>query len=177
MKVCLARIIGAHGIKGLVKVRAFTHSALDALQYNPLVDKNGKLYTLKLERFMPNGVMLCHLDGCVTRNDAEAQHGVELFVDRERMPDLDENTYYYADLEGLSVVDQEGLELGRVKAVHDHGAGVFMDVTLTDKSEATLPFYPESEVDLENKKLVIDSAWLIGASYDRSERDEPNHML
>lgn len=177
MLVCLARIVGAHGIKGLVKVRSFSRSALDILQYQPLVDASGKPYHFHLVRLLPSGILLCKLDGCATRNDAEAQNGVDLYVDRSRMPELEEDTYYYADLEGLNVTDQQGKILGRVKAVNDHGAGVYMDVILETGGQATLPFFAECEVDLTQKRLAIDPSWLIDASNKGSERDEPDLML
>ena len=78
MRVCLARIVGAHGIKGLVKVRSFTHNPTDLFHYRPLTDAKGQPYNLRLDRFLPNGVMLCHLDGCTSRSDAERYHGPDL---------------------------------------------------------------------------------------------------
>lgn len=177
MLVCLARIVGAHGIKGLAKVRSFSRSALDLFQYQPLVDSSGRSYQLHLSRLLPNGVLLCQIDGCTTRNEAEALKGTDLYVDRSRMPELEDNTYYYADLEGLKITDKQGQILGRVKAVNDHGAGVYMDVVLENGSPATLPFFAECEVDLNQKQLVIDAAWLIDNSGKGSERDELDHML
>lgn len=178
MQVNLARIVGVHGIKGLVKVRSFTQNPTDLFQYNPLDDKDGKAYTLHLERFLPNGIMLCRLDGCSNRNDAENHRGTDLFVSRDRMPKLEEDTYYYSDLEGLNVIDTKGHLLGRVKAVNDHGAGVFLDVIKTDQPKmiATLPFNKEVVVDLEGKQLIIDPSWLIEPSPRKGDHHGPDHL-
>lgn len=178
MKVCLARITGAHGIRGLVKVRSYTHQAMDLLTYKPLTDKNDKTYILHLERMLPAGILLCRIDGCLTRNDAEAYKGLELFVDRSLMPALESDTYYYSDLEGLAIIDPQGNPLGRVKAVNDHGAGVFLDVVLVDgKTETTLPFFKECVVNLDKKHLLIDPLWLIDTSTNRDDSDGPDHLL
>lgn len=178
MQVCLARIVGAHGIKGLVKVRSFTHNPIDLFKYKPLVNNKGQTLSLHMERFLPNGILLCRLDGCVNRNDADLYKGIDLFVERSILPKLEEETYYYADLNGLTVVDQDKKELGYVKAIHDHGAGVFLDVVMhhTPKTEATLPFYKECVVDLTNKQLVIDPNWLIDTSPDEKKPDELHNL-
>lgn len=174
MRVHIARIVGAHGIKGLVKVRAFSHNALDVFQYQPLHDSSGKTYHLRLSRFLPSGILLCHLDHCITRNDAEAHAGVNLYMDRSRLPELEPDTYYHADLEGLNIVDQQGHILGRIKQVQDHGAGTYMDVLLACGGHATLPFFKECKVDLHNRLMSIDPTWLIDTSNDRNKGHEPD---
>ena len=47
---------------------------------------------------------------------------------RDRLPDLEDDEFYHSDLIGLEVYDTGGGLIGRVKAVHDHGAGDLLDV-------------------------------------------------
>ena len=165
MLLYVAYIWEAHGIKGLLKLRSFTENTQDALSY-PLVDELGKSYKFHFQRMLPKGVLLCSLEGCTSRTEAENLKGTKLYTDRKNMPPLDEDTFYYSDLEGLDVVDQKNTALGKVKAIHNYGAGVFMDVSLPAGGEATLPFRPDCTVDLEGRKLIIDASWLIHNTRD-----------
>ena len=56
---------------------------------------------------------------------AEGLTGVELFARREQLPPPDAEEFYYDDLVGLEAVTPEGVALGRVAAIVNHGAGEY----------------------------------------------------
>ena len=58
-------------------------------------------------RVTPKGVV-ARLAGVADRNAAEALKGVELYVERERLPPAAEGEFYHADLIGLTAVDRRG---------------------------------------------------------------------
>jgi 16S rRNA processing protein RimM len=62
-------------------------------------------------------VLLMGLESVADRNQAEGLVGSSLFIDKSRLPVLDEDTYYWSDLVGLSVYDPTGLLLGRLDEV------------------------------------------------------------
>ena len=68
--------------------------------------------------------------GINDRNAAEALKGLELFVDRTTLPDedLDEDEFFYADLEGLEAVDCEGRIYGVVSGIFDFGGGDLLEL-------------------------------------------------
>jgi 16S rRNA processing protein RimM len=86
------------------------------------------------------------------RTAAERLTNKKLYVDRARLPAPDEEEFYVADLVGLAAVAEDGRELGRVDAVHDHGAGTFLEVgpLLLPFTKAAVPV-----VDIEAGRLVI----------------------
>ena len=75
----------------------------------------------------PKGVV-ARLDGIADRNAAEALKGVELYVDRERLPAAAEGEFYHADLIGLAAVDPDGKPSARSLAVHNFGAGDLLEI-------------------------------------------------
>ena len=80
-------------------------------------------------------------------------------VSRDVLPDLDDDEFYHADLIGLTVVDTGGTELGRVKAVLNHGASDLLEIAVKGSRQPTLlPFTQATvpTVDLNAGRIVAD---------------------
>ncbi|MEO1531929.1 MAG: ribosome maturation factor RimM, partial [Pseudomonadota bacterium] len=97
------------------------------------------------------------LSGVATREAAEALKGTRLHVPRSRLPRLPDDEFYHADLIGLAVQDTGGAPLGRVHAVHDHGAGDMLEVR-GEGPALLLPFtrWAVPTVDLTAGLLIAD---------------------
>lgn len=157
-RVCLGVIAGAHGVKGLVKVKPFTETPQGLAAYGPLSDEpGGRRWTVTFKGEQ-KGVALLALEGVADRNAAEALKGVRLYVERDRLPPADEDEVYHADLIGLAAETPGGKSLGRVLAVHNFGAGDLIEVGEDKKRSQLYPFTREvvPELDLEGGRIVID---------------------
>ena len=159
-RVCLGVIAGAHGVRGLVKIKSFTEVPEDVAAYGPVTDETGgRRFTITVKGRV-KGSVLAALDGVADRDQAQALHGQQLFVPRAALPVPDEEeTYYQADLIGLAVEDREGRVLGRVSAVHAFGGGEVLEVVPEggDRGDSLLiPFTKAAvpELDLEAGRLV-----------------------
>jgi 16S rRNA processing protein RimM len=92
-----------------------------------------------------------------TREQAEAARGLRLYIPRDLLPEpQDEDEYYVTDLVGLHVVSVEGEPLGRVKSVHDFGAGDLLEVEPSQGPSWWLPFTREAvpEVSIADRRVV-----------------------
>lgn len=157
-RVCLGVIAGAHGVKGLVKVKPFTETPQGLAAYGPLSDEpGGRRWTVTFKGEQ-KGVALLALEGVADRNAAEALKGVRLYVERDRLPPAEEDEVYHADLIGLAAETPGGKSLGRVLAVHNFGAGDLIEVGEDKKRSQLYPFTREvvPELDLEGGRIVID---------------------
>lgn len=158
-RICVGAIAGAFGVKGEVRLKSFTSVPEDIAQYAPLETEDGAMeFDVVVERVIKNGLAV-RLTGIATKEQADALRGVRLFVPRDRLPALPDDEFYHADLIGLPVCDTGGTELGRVKAVHDHGAGDLLEIHAPGlKSTVLLPFTREvvPTVDLEAGRIVAD---------------------
>lgn len=157
--VCLGQIGGAHGVRGLVKVRSFTAEPEGLVAYGPLTDATGsRTFDLALLSAQ-KGQFLARLAGVDDRNAAEALAGTRLYVLRDRLPPPQEDEFYHADLIGLAAADPAGEPLGRVVAVHDFGAGDVLEVATASGEPATilLPFTRAvvPAIDFAAGRLVI----------------------
>lgn len=156
--VTLGVIVGVHGVRGLVRVKSFTEVPDDIVAYGPLKDATGKSYELEVTG-RAKGVLLVRIAGIRDRNEAEALKGTELQIERDRLPEADEDEFYHADLIGLRAETVSGDGLGQVVAVQNFGAGDLLEIRLDGSRKTVLvPFDGEvvPEVDLDAGRLVVD---------------------
>ena len=158
-KLLLGEIVAAHGIKGLVKVRSFTEVPEDILAYGSLYNQLGQVVPMSIHSLTKGGLLMA-LPGVANRSDAEALKGTQLFIKRDKLPNLCSTIeeYYYADLIGMSVILPEGQLFGEVKAMHDFGAGNLIEIQPLGSNETTLlPFDHDRvlDVNLDSGCLVI----------------------
>ena len=158
-RVLLGHIIGAHGIKGEVRIRAYTEAPNHLMQYGPLTDENGEHgLDLSSVRSTAKGV-LASIVGITDRTAAETLRGRGLYVSRDRLPPPAPDDFYIVDLVGLTVLDHAGAPLGHVTGVDNYGAGDILVVEAREGAEQLLvPFLDRYvlKVDLEKSCIVID---------------------
>lgn len=160
-RVCLGVMVGAHGVRGLVKIKAFTERPEDVAAYGPVSDRRGqRRWRLEVTGPAPGkrDVVLAQVEGVADRDAAQALHGTEIYVDRAALPALEEEeTFYHADLIGLRVEDAAGRTLGRVKAVENYGAGDVLEVEGPDGQNLLLAFTRAvvPQVDIAGGRLVV----------------------
>ncbi|WP_343564102.1 ribosome maturation factor RimM [Kiloniella sp. b19] len=172
--ICVAAVAGAHGVRGLVKLKTFTEFAEDVASYGPLLDDKGKIFDVEF-RGVVKGAVLAQLSGVSDRNQAQEMRGTKLFVERALLPELEEEDEFYAhDLVGLPVQDPEGGDLGKVVAVHNFGAGDILEFGKGKKTEMisfTQSYVPE--VDLEGGHVIVRMPDVVLAQGKAEEVEHP----
>lgn len=155
--VVIGAIAGAHGVKGQAKVRAFGDP--DALcAYGPFLDADGKpILTPKSGRHSGGETVIVTFAETVTREQLIAMKGTLLHAPRSALPEPDEDEFYHADLIGLPVETPGGERLGRIKAVHDFGAGDVLELSGPDGA-VFIAFTKEvvPVVDIKAGRVIAD---------------------
>jgi len=163
-RICIGVIGGAFGVTGEVRLKSFCAEPTSIAEYGPLFTKDGsRSFTVKLTRPVAGGLG-ARLSGVADKDQADALRGTELFVDRTRLPKLPDDEFYHSDLVGLEVLDTGGVALGRVIAVHNHGAGDIVEIggpelmAVGRKSSLMLPFTLAAvpTVDLSAGRIIVD---------------------
>lgn len=173
-RVCVGIVVGAHGVRGAVRIKSFTENPADIAAYGPVGDEAGaKRYRLTLLGDAKGGVVLAGLEGVSDRNAAEALKGVALWVERSALPLPEEEEFYYSDLAGLRAELADGTEIGRVKGVHDFGGGDVIDI-IGPGGSLMLPFTRKAVplVDVAGGRLVIDPPELVGGDDGRNAEED-----
>ena len=157
-RVLLGRVAGAHGLKGEVRIKTFTQDPSAIAAYGPLEDEAGaRRFEISKLRVVKDGVV-AQLKGVTTREAAEALKGVEFYVGREKLPEMeDPSTFYHADLIGLVAINAKGAALGQVVAVQNFGAGDLLEVRpATGGATVLVPFTQEIVPDIDR-----EAGWLL----------------
>jgi 16S rRNA processing protein RimM len=98
-RVLLGRIAGAHGLKGEVKIAAFTAQPEDVAAYGPLSTADGaRVFEITSLRRSGGGSVIAWLQGVTDRNEAEQLRGTALYVSRAALPAAEEDEYYHLEV-------------------------------------------------------------------------------
>lgn len=155
--VPMAAIVGAHGLKGEVRVKCFARTPESLGAYGPLHDGAGRTFTLQAVRNGAREELLVAFAEVKDRTAAEALKGVELFVDRKALPQTGREEFYHADLIGLLAVAPDGAAVGKVSAIHNFGAGDILEIVRPDGRTFLLAFTKKNapEIDVSAGRMIV----------------------
>jgi len=155
--VLLATILGAHGLKGEVRVKTFTETPDSLGAYGPLHARDGRAFTLESLKPGKDGEAVAAFVEIRDRETAEALKGVELLVSRARLPEAGTGEFYHADLVGLDAEDGEGRRIGKVLAVQNYGAGDVLVIAGDGGEEILIAFTRENvpEIDVKSGRVIV----------------------
>ncbi len=155
----MAEIVGAHGIRGLVKLKIFSDDPEAIVDYAPLCDAAQKRTFEINELTLHGNIWLAELDGVTDRTMAEKLRGTKLYASRDQLPDIkSDNTYYHADLIGLAAEYPDGRPLGKIISIANFGAGDLLEIKPLKGSSFYVPFTHAvvPKVDIAAKKVTVD---------------------
>lgn len=134
----------AQGLKGDIRLKSFTEDPASIISYNPLLTKDGKEITLSNLRPAPGAaedLFLVHVQGIETREQAEDLNRTALYVERERLPEPEEDEFLLTDLIGLKVLNKKKQTLGTIHNVPNFGGGDLLEIMPeTRKQTLFIPF-------------------------------------
>ena len=154
--VLVAQVGGAFGVRGEIKVTAYTAEPMALMDYGVLLRADGSVgLTLTSARADKKGVV-GRAKEVATKEQADALRGLKLFVPRDRLPEPEEDEFYLTDLVGLEARDPADVVLGTVKSVQNFGADDMLEITPSAGGPTWyLPFTREAAPELH-----IAEGWL-----------------
>ena len=142
-RIVIGKIIGAHGVRGEVKVYPLTDNVrrFNKLErcYLGKEGDNGSVYNVVSAR-NDRGSVLLRFDGVDDRDSADLLRGHLISVDREDAVKLPRDRFFIVDLIGLSVIDDDLGELGVISDVFETGANHIITVKRKGKKDLLIPF-------------------------------------
>lgn len=157
--VIMGRVAAPYAVRGWIRVQTFTEY-LDSLLDYPIwqLGRNGRWQAYRLLDGRVQGQMLvAQLEGINDRDQAERLRGMEVAVGRDERPGTDEDEYYWDELIGLEVVNQEGVSLGRVRGLLETGAHDVLEVE--GERKRLIPFTEPIVQEVDTAAGVIRVDW------------------
>ncbi|EOI00618.1 ribosome maturation factor rimM [Enterococcus moraviensis ATCC BAA-383] len=158
----VGKIVNTQGLKG--EVRVISQTDFPELRY-----KKGTILTLFQEKKEPveltikshrkhKNFDIVTFEGHFSINDVEKYRDGILKVSKEKLTDLPENEFYYHQIIGLSVIDENDQELGKIKEILSPGANDVWVVQRPKKKDVLIPYIKSvvQSIDLENGVVHVE---------------------
>lgn len=153
-------VVGTHGLRGDLKVRTLPTGdlALPGARTVYLKDSTGSLVRHEAVRSSPHKQnVLLRLSGMESLAAVEHLMGTSVWMATKDLPELDDDHYYWSDLEGLEVVDRQQGVLGHVVGMFTTPAHDILEVE-GPAGEILIPAVEPFliDVDRDKKQLHVD---------------------
>ncbi len=157
--VVIGRILKPLGFIGevLVEPLTFDPDRFKSINRVALQGNSGLLWKeIRYVRKKGNHLVL-KLEGFNNPDDTILFKGCYLKIDKALCPVLPEGTYYYYQLEGLSVYDEEGNFLGEISSIMKAGGADVYVIKDPEGGERLIPALREVilSVNLSEKKMIV----------------------
>ena len=158
----LGKIIKTKGLDGTFKVNSSTDFADERYQ------KGNKVYiedirTKELKEvtvrryYFDQGFDYVAFEEIPTIDEATPLVNSLILVDKDSLPPLEDDEYYFDDLEGCKVTIK-GNHIGKVSKVEDYNGRRSLRVTLSNKKQILIPFFDQfiKEVNIGKKSIEVE---------------------
>ncbi len=162
----MGRVLAPFGVRGSIKVRPLSATPDALLRFATWWVRSGRgdpawREMRRVAARMHAGALVVELAGVDTREAALLLKGSDIGVPRAALPAAEAGEIYWADLVGMIVVNREGVTLGRVSEVTEHGAHPLLRVARpgVQGSERLIPYVPAIVERVDRAARVIDVDW------------------
>jgi 16S rRNA processing protein RimM len=154
--IVVGKIVGLYGVQGWVKLESYTQPRTQIFSYRPWIV--GEKEVEEAQGREQGKGLVGRLSGYSDRDAAATLIGAEIRIPRSALPKPSPGEFYWSDLEGLAVVNKEGVALGAVTHLFSTGANDVM-VVKDGPRERMIPFVHGQfvkAVDMEQSKITVD---------------------
>lgn len=158
-RLLVGKINGLFGVKGFVKVFSYTKPRKNIVSFKTwYLEQNGDYQKIKvLSGREQSKTVVALLENCNTPEIASKFLGKNIYIDKSQLPETKKDEYYWDDLIGLDVIDQNKQNIGKVSSLIETGANDVL-VVKCKKVEILIPYIDPFIVDvsLADKKILVD---------------------
>jgi 16S rRNA processing protein RimM len=183
-KLLLGKFGAAQGLKGEIRLQSYTANPFAIGSYGALTANDGRKFEITHLRAgkanAEKNILIARIKKITDRTGAEQLTNLTLYIDRALLGEIqEEDEYFHADLVGLNVETDDGVQLGKVLigkvlALFNFGAGDMLEIKPIEGGKSVmLPFTKAAvpEIDLRNKRMIVDFA-----SFESAKDDKPDPL-
>jgi 16S rRNA processing protein RimM len=161
--IIVGKIVGAHGIRGELKLASYTADPRAIAEFPLLHSEDGKrTFRLKVRgaaSAQGKDYLIVQIEGVTDRNAAELLKNITLTVPRDALPEAEEDEVYHEDLVGLAVKLADGTVFGRVAAVQNYGASDIIEIAREGQKQTEMFAFTDEnfpEINLRDGWLLLN---------------------
>lgn len=159
--IVVAKMGATHGVNGWLKIESYTQNPSDVFLYSPWYHQShsGEFEIFPLESHLerPQGFLI-KIQNINAPELAKSYTGKFIYIQHTQLNSLDHQSYYWVDLIGCRVFDQNHQDLGIVESLSETPAHDNLHVNFHGKIHL-VPFrIPEvvTSVDIHKKEIHVD---------------------
>jgi 16S rRNA processing protein RimM len=158
--VTIGSVGRTYGTKGWLKINSFTGPSTNIMHYGPwYLLKHGQWQKIAVSECKMHGnALIAHFSGFDIPEQAQAFVNCQIGIKREQLPPLSDGDYYWTDLIGLSVYNQDNQYLGQIDHLFETGANDVLVIKSTER-EYLIPYVKEHvvlNIDLLEKIMLVN---------------------
>lgn len=160
-KIAVAILGKTHGLKGELKLHPFTNfpEIIESLEEIFLYNEKTKQFMVAtVENLrLADGYYIIKLNGVENVENARKFVGSKVYINKDELPNLSKDEYYFFEIVGSQVIDESGKVLGVVDEVIQTGSNDVIVVNKNKEDEILIPVIYDYIItlDKENKKIVV----------------------
>ena len=161
-KIIIGKFASTHGLKGHIKVISFASPESNIVLYKDLyILKDDKFELLDIESFkmLVQNKALLKLTKYNSIESVASLVNNDIYVARDALPELGDDSYYWSDLVGLQVRDLKGNDIGKIDHLFETGANDVMVVKNKADKDILIPYLKNDvviKVVLSESYMVVD---------------------
>lgn len=162
MRLKVGKIVNTHSLKGEVKVISSTDFEEQRFEKGTelLITRGNQVVkevTVESYRIHKNNLLVKFV-GIDSIVEAEKLKNLQIKIDSENIGELEENEYYFHEIIGCEVFDENGKSLGEISEILTPGANDVWVIKSQNGKEILIPYIEDvvKKIDVENKKIDIE---------------------
>ena len=158
-KLLVGKIHGVFGVQGWVKIFSYTKPRKNILEYQPWYFVDNETYkVIEITSGREQSkTIVAQVKGINNRDEALQLIGKDLYINKDRLPEIDNDAHYWHELTGFRVINKNEVDLGIVDYLVDTGSNHVL--VTKGNTEHWIPYIEPFLVSVNKHKKVISVDW------------------
>lgn len=162
MRLKVGKIVNTHSLKGEVKVISSTDFEEERFKKGSklLITRGNQLIREVVVQSYRNhkNFLLVKFEGIDSVEEAEKLKNLQIKIDSDEVEELEENEFYFHEIIGCQVFDENDRNLGEIIDILTPGANDVWVIKGEEGKEILIPYIEDvvKQIDITNKKVNIE---------------------
>ena len=162
MRLKVGKIVNTHSLKGEVKVISSTDFEEERFKKGSklLITRGNQLIREVVVQSYRNhkNFLLVKFEGIDSAEEAEKLKNLQIKIDSDEVGELEENEFYFHEIIGCQVFDENDRNLGEIIDILTPGANDVWVIKGENGKEILIPYIEDvvKKIDITNKKVNIE---------------------